>query len=116
MRDLLQRQERIILQEALHIPVIDVDPELEKLVRRRQLSIQPDGSSRGFAHFLPARRGEEWKGHDKGIAIGYSTNEFDPGNHVTPLIVSPDLEHTAIALEKHQKVIGLQQLVVKLEE
>src|SRR5438309_5806412 len=115
-RDLLQRQKRIILEKALHIPVIDVDPELVKLIRRGQLSVQPDGSSRGFAHFLSTRRSEKWKGHGKGFAIGDPTDEVDPSDQVAPLIIPADLEHAAIALEEHQKVIGLQELVVELEE
>src|SRR5215510_4244589 len=115
-RNLLQRQERVVLEKALHIPVIDVDPELVKLIGGGQLSVQPDGSSRGFAHFLPTRRSQKWKGHDKGFAIGYPTNELNSSNHVAPLVVSPDLEHAAIALKEHQKVIGLQQLVVELDE
>src|SRR5262245_21825963 len=115
-RDLLQRQERVVLEKALHIPIIDVNPELVKLIWGGQLSVQPDGPRRGFAHFLSTRRSQKWKGHDKGFAIGHSTNELNSGNHIAPLIVSPDLEHAAIALEEYQKIIGLQQLVVELEE
>src|SRR5215468_10357023 len=115
-RDLLQRQEGVVLEKALHIPVININPELVKLIWGGQLSVQPDGSSRGFAHFLSTRRGEERKGHGKSVAIGDTADEVDPGDQVLPLIVPSYLEHTAIALEEHQKVIGLQQLVVELEE
>src|SRR5262249_38491374 len=115
-RDLLQRQERVVLEKALHIPIIDVDPELVKLIRGSQLSVQPDGASCSFAHFLPTRRSEKRKGHGKGFAIGYPADEVNTSDQIAPLIVPPYLEHTVIALEEHQKVIGLQQLIVELEE
>src|SRR5262249_9558720 len=115
-RDLLQWQEGVVLEKALHIPVIDVDPELVKLIRGGNLSVRPDGSSRGFPLFLSTRRGEEWKGHGEGVAIGDAADEVDPGDQVPPLIVPAYLEHTAIALEEYQKVIGLQQLVIELEK
>src|SRR5215831_12778691 len=115
-RDLLQRQESVVLEKALHIPVIDVNPELVKLIWGRQVSVQPDGSSCGFAHFLPTRCSEEGKSQGKGFAISDPADEVDPSDQVAPLIVSAYLEHAAIALEEHQKIIGLQQLVVELEE
>jgi len=102
-RDLLQRQERVVLEKALHIPIIDVDPELVKLIWGGQLSVSQMAQPRFLPIFLPTRRGGGAEKSCKGFAIGDAAMRSTPGDTVAPLIVPSYLEHAAIALEEHQK-------------
>src|SRR5207237_452077 len=114
--DLLERQQRVVIEETLHIPIIDVDPELVKFIRRGQFRIEPDCPRGSFPHFLSARRGEEWEGHGERFTVYDATDKFYPGDHVTPLVVPPHLQYATITLEQHQKVVRLQQLVVEFKK
>ena len=114
--DFFVREQRELAQEARHIGVLGVHPELVEGVGACLGGVHPDGTGFGLAEFFARARGDEREGDHVGLLAAHFAHEVDAGGHVAPLVAAADLHGAAVALIEHHKVIGLQDHVGEFGE
>src|SRR5688572_31042637 len=103
-----QREET---QEPPHVPIVDVDPELEKPVWRRQLGVEPYRSSLRFTELRAGCGGHERvRQRMRPGALDFADQLHSRGD-VPPLIASADLQCAAFTSMELQVVVSLKQHV-----
>ena len=114
--DFAARLQREQFQIFLDVAIVDVDPELVKLVGRRQLGIEVDRACFGFSELLPRRHRDERR--DEGVHLGVRdpANQLATRSDVPPLITAAHLQRALPFAEQVQEVVRLQQHVAELGE
>src|SRR2546428_653182 len=90
--DLCAWQEGEELEVALRVPVVRVEPELEKLVDRRASGIEPDRATLRLPELRTRRRGEERRDEPVRLAPLHPADQVDSGGDVPPLIAPTHLD------------------------
>ena len=116
LADLGSRQEREAQQEPLHVVVGYVDPVLVEVVGAGLLRVEEEGAGLGLAHLLPVRPGDERRGQGERLAAVDAADEVHARDDVAPLVVAAHLQPAAVPAVQHEVVVGLQELVVELDE
>ena len=114
--NLLTAEQREVTQIFASIPVIDVQPELIELVRRRERRVQPYRASFRLAELRPRRRGDERQRRGLRVHALDLANQFHARRDVPPLIAAAHLQHRPIASMQFQEIIRLQQHVAEFSE
>ena len=114
--DLLLRQEREGLEQAFHLGVRAVDPELVEPVRAEHRGVEPHGVAFGLAEFLAVGVGDDRTGHDVHIDAAHLVDQVEARREVAPLIGSAELEHAVEIVVQVQVVVALEHLVAELGE
>ena len=96
--DLVHGQEGEVGQEPFHVGVVGVDPELEVIVGRSPVGVQPDRSGGGLTHLGPGGGGYQGEGQAVELLPAQAAVEVDPGGDVAPLIVAAHLQPAAVVL------------------
>ncbi len=106
------------LDIAFSVVVAHVQPELVERVRRGALRIEPYVSALGLTKLLTVGLCDEGTGQGEslGLVAQCATDELGTGGHVTPLVVTTQLQLTALSLIQVQEVVALKQLIGKLGE
>ncbi len=74
------------LEEALHVGVFGVPPELPVVIRREHVGVEPHGARRRLAH-LGARGGrQQRRGQPEQLHAFGAPAELDSGDDIAPLI------------------------------
>ena len=115
-RDLGQRQLGKKPQEAAHVGVVAVAPELPVIVRRELVGIQPIGAGGGLAHLGAARRRNQRCGQAIEREVRGAAAELDAIDDIAPLVGAAHLQAAAVAPAKFHEIISLQDHIVEFEE
>ena len=78
--------------------------------------VEPDGALGGLAHFGPRGRRQEGEGQGLGRPAFDPADEVNSGQDVPPLVVAAHLQGAAVLPVERQIVVGLEELVVELDE
>ena len=114
--DGLTVQHREDLDKALRILVAHVQPELEELIRRRPVRIQPHVALLGLAELGAVRLADQRASQREGLAAVHAADQLRARGDVAPLVGTAELQHAALVLPQPVEIIALHQLVAELRE
>ncbi len=114
--DLVEGDEGEDPEEAADVPVVAVDPILVEIIRAELGGVQPDRALGRLAHLGAGGGGQEREGQGLGHPALDAADEIDPGQDVAPLIVPAHLQRAMMLAIERQVVVGLEELVVELDE
>src|SRR5262249_31877023 len=116
----LERVDCLWLEEGKELQIRDdlviccVEPELEHLVRRRSVAVQPYRAALRLTELAAIQFRDQRERHAVGTLPSHSPDELDPGCDVAPLIAPAELQRALVPVEEGHEVIGLQHLVAEL--
>ena len=114
--DLVQRQFGEQLQEAHHVGVLGVAPELPVIVGAAQVGVEPDRPVDGLAHLHPRGGGHQRRGQAERLRPVHPPDQVDAVDDIAPLLGAAELQGAAVAPVQLDEVGCLHQHVVELEE
>src|ERR1700722_4625219 len=114
--DLVAGPEAVDPQQAGHLDIGHVEPELVERVRRHQIGAEPDRAALGLAVFGAVRLGDQRNGQGvHGRALD-PPDQVHPADQVAPLVAAAQLQDATVPPVQFQEVHGLQKLVAELGE
>src|SRR5687768_5834421 len=93
-----------------------VHPELIVLVGLELLGVEPHSAGGGLTHLLAGGREQERKRQPEGVDALKPANEIGAREDLGPLVVTTDLQEATETAMELEEVVGLEQLVVELDE
>ena len=106
------------LDILLGIIIAYVQPELVESVRSSAVTVQPDVTALSLTELLTVCLGNQWASEAEALCIvtQCTVNQLSTGSHVTPLVVTTQLETNTILLILIEEVVALEQLIGELSE
>ena len=106
------------LDILLGIIIAYVQPELVESVRSSTVTVQPDVTALCLTELLTVCLGNQWASEAEALCVvtQCTVNQLSTGSHVTPLVVTTQLETHAILLILIEEVVALEQLIGELSE
>src|SRR5690606_21029346 len=98
--NLLERQEGVDPEQALHVPVVGVEPELEELVGAGPRRVEPDVARFTLAELAAGGSGEGRRDQAVDLALLPPPDELDSGRDVAPRIAPADLQLAILVPEQ----------------
>ena len=114
--DLALRQEGEGLQQAFHLRIRAVDPELIELVGAEHRGVKPYRIAFGLAELLALRIGDNRAGEHVHVHAAHLMDQIQPGGEVAPLVGTAKLQRAVVLIEQVQEVVALQHLVAEFGE
>jgi hypothetical protein len=114
--DLVERNIGEDAQEAAHVAVVGVAPELPEIVVRQHLFVQPDRAVDRLAHLGAVGGGQQLGGRAEQFDPVHPAGQFDAVDDVAPLVRPAELQPAAMAQRQFAEVVGLKDHVVEFEE
>ena len=106
------------LDVLLGIIIAYVQPELVECIRSCAVAVQPDVTALSLTELLAVCLGNQWASKAEAFCVvtQCTVNQLSTGSHVTPLVVTTQLEAHAKLLILIEEVVALEQLIGKLCE
>ena len=106
------------LDILLGIIIAYVQPELVESVRSSAVTVQPDVTALCLTELLTVCLGNQWASEAEALCVvtQCTVNQLSTGSHVTPLVVTTQLETNTILLILIEEVVALEQLIGELSE
>lgn len=106
--DLGLRQERERLEQAGHLSIGTIEPELVELVDGKHVGVKPYRIAFRFSELLAIGVGDDRAGHHVDIDAANLVNEIEAGGQVAPLVGTAEFEHAVVMVVQVQIVVALQ--------
>ena len=106
------------LDVLLGIVIAYVQPELVESVRSSAVTVQPDVTALCLTELLAVCLGNQRTSEAEALCVitQCTMNQLSTGSHVTPLVVTTQLETNTILLILIEEVVALEQLIGELSE
>ena len=109
-------QEGERLQQAFHLHIRAVDPELVELVRAEHRGVEPDGVALGLAELLAGSISDDRAGEHIDVHTAHLVNQVQAGGEVAPLVGAAEFQRAVVFVKQVEEVVALQHLIAELGE
>ena len=103
-------------QTFFNVFITNVSPVLVEIVRCCFFGIQPYSAGNCFTHFYAFGVCQQFECHTVSRFLGFTTDQFNTGDDVGPLVVTAHLQGAVVSLVQFVEVVTLHDHVVEFQE